>query len=60
MNAAFMGEYSSPEEASESCLRIRKTIEPVPEWVAPYQELYQIYKETYQSLKPQFAALARL
>ena len=41
-------------------IKSRKTIEPVPEWVVFYQGLYQIYKETYQSLKPQFAALARL
>ena len=30
MNAAFLGEFASPEEASESCFRIGKTVEPVP------------------------------
>ena len=60
MNAAFLGEYDSPEEASESCFRIAKTVEPVREWVEPYREMYAIYKDTYQALKPQFKALAEL
>ena len=60
INAAWMGEFDSPEEASEKCFRVKKTVEPVPEWVEPYKEFYEIYKESYQALKPQFAALARL
>ena len=58
MNAAYMGEYDSPEEASEAHFRILRTVEPVREWVQPYKEMYTIYKETYQALKPQFEALA--
>lgn len=60
INAAWMGEFDSPEEASEKCFRVKKTVEPVPEWVEPYKEIYEIYKESYQALKPQFRALARL
>lgn len=58
MNAAYLGEYGSPEEASDVALRIKKTIEPVKEWVPVYQELYQIYLHTYQELKQQFKELA--
>ena len=60
INAAWMGEYSSPEEASESCFRIRKTVEPVREWVESYRELYEIYRQSYQSLKMRFRELAAL
>ena len=60
MNAAFMGEYSSPEEASRACLNIKRTVEPVSEWIGPYEELYHIYLDSYRSLKKQFAALAKV
>ena len=60
INAAWMGEYASPEEASESSFRIRKTVEPVREWVEAYREYYEIYKASYQALKPQFKAMARI
>ena len=60
MNAAFMGEYSSPQEASKACMRIRYGVEPVAEWIRPYEELYQIYLDSYQALKQQFRALKAL
>ena len=60
MNAAHMGEYKTAEEASKACLKIKRRIEPVKEWIAPYQELYQIYLDSYQSLKKQFKALANV
>lgn len=60
INAAYLGEYSSPEEASKACLKIKKSMEPVKEWTGPYQELYQIYLESYQALKDQFKALAKV
>ena len=60
MNAAYMGEYASPEEASRACLRIRHTIEPVEEWVQPYDELYRIYLDSYQALKERFQALSKV
>lgn len=58
MNAAYMGEFASPEEASRASLRIRHRIEPEEGWVRPYRELYQIYLESYQALRRQFSALA--
>ena len=60
MNAAYMGEYSTPEEASDANLRIKKVVEPVREWIPMYRELYQVYLESYQSLKRQFKNLARI
>ena len=60
MNAAYMGEYRTPEEASDANLRIKKVVEPVQEWVPMYRELYQIYLESYQTLKQQFKNLARI
>ena len=60
MNAAYLGEFSSPEEASEAKLAIKKTVEPVKEWVPVYEEMYRIYLESYQQLKKQFKALAAL
>ena len=60
MNAAFMGEYKTPEDASRAALQIKKIVEPVEEWIPIYKELYQIYLDSYQSLKSQFAALAQI
>ena len=60
MNAAFMGEYKTPEDASRAALQIKKIVEPVEEWIPIYKELYQIYLDSYQNLKSQFAALAQI
>ena len=60
INAAFMGDYKTPEEASQNALKIKKTVEPVKEWVPIYKELYQVYLESYQSLKKQFRILAKI
>ena len=60
MNAAFMGEYKTPEDASRAALQIKKVVEPVEEWIPVYKELYQIYLDSYQSLKSQFVALAQI
>ncbi len=58
MNAAYLGEYASPEEAAEACLRIDHCVEPVPEWTKPYEELYRIYLDCYPGLKDRFRAIA--
>lgn len=60
VNAAYMGEYATPEEASEASLAIKKIVEPVKEWVPIYKELYSIYLESYQALKGQFKNLANI
>ena len=56
----YSDEYRTPEEASAATFRIKKTVEPVREWVPMYRELYQVYLESYQALKDQFRALARI
>ena len=45
---------------SQNALKIKKTVEPVKEWVPIYKELYQVYLESYQSLKKQFRILAKI
>jgi len=60
MMAAYMGEYASAEEASKCCLRIKRTIEPVQEWIKIYDEMYHIYKDSYLALSSQFKALSKL
>lgn len=60
MNAVYMGEYKSAEEASKASLKIKKSIEPVREWVKTYQELYEVYLSTYQALKQQYKILAKV
>ena len=60
MNAAYMGEYNTPEEAADAMLKIKKNIEPVKEWVPVYEELYQVYLASYQALREQFKTLARI
>ena len=60
MNAAYMGEYGTPEEASDDAMKIKKIVEPVKEWIPVYEELYQVYLESYQALKNQFKTLASI
>lgn len=60
MNAAYMGEYKTPEEACEANFQVKKIVEPVSAWVDHYREMYQIYKASYEALKSQFKALMRL
>lgn len=59
-NAAYMGEFSSAEEGALQGRKIRKTVEPVKEWIGPYEEMYAIYKDSYHALKAEFEAIARL
>jgi sugar (pentulose or hexulose) kinase len=60
MNAAYLGEYRTPEEACEANFQVKKIIEPVREWEETYARMYQIYKDSYQALKEQYKELAHL
>ncbi len=60
MNAAFMGEYASPEEACDANFSIQKTVEPDPALVPVYRELYEVYKDSYLSLKDQYKRIAKI
>lgn len=60
INAAYLGEYKTPEEASEANFKIKKIVEPVVEWEKTYKAMYQIYKDSYESLKEQYRAIGQL
>lgn len=60
INAAYLGEYRTPEEACEANFQIKRIVEPVHEWMSIYAEMYQIYKDSYEALKEQYKALAHL
>lgn len=60
INAAYLGEYRSAEEACEANFEMKKVVEPVKEWVDIYKEMFHIYKDSYEALKEQYKLLARL
>jgi len=57
---AYTGEFMSIEEASLACLRIKRSVEPVKEWVGQYGDIFGLYKSIYSHLKSDFAALAKI
>lgn len=59
MLGSYTGEFDSIEEAAKQCLRIKRSIEPVTEWVEQYSELFLLYKNIYSHLKSDFAMLAK-
>ena len=60
INAAYMGEFASAEEACMANLKITKVIDPTPAWVPVYKEMFAIYKDSYAALKEQFKRLAKI
>jgi xylulokinase len=46
------GIFRDPAEAVERCVRVRETIEPVPEWQDAYGELYARFRKLYPTLRP--------
>ncbi len=50
--AAWRAASSDVREAVEECVRVTRTIEPRPEWVASYAELLPAWRELYPLLKP--------
>lgn len=57
--SAYLGEYKTPLDAAKDCIRIKKIIEPVPEWTRIYDELYPRFKSAYQSLRDDFTKMAK-
>lgn len=55
--AVGCGEYKSVAEAAKHIVRVVKTIEPVPETAARYEERYQHFRALYPALKNVFAGL---
>jgi sugar (pentulose or hexulose) kinase len=45
------GAFASAEEAVSACVRVRGTVEPVPEWVEPYAEARERFRSLYPALE---------
>jgi xylulokinase len=45
------GVFADVHEAVASCVRVRETIDPIPEWRDAYDEGYRRYREVYPALK---------
>jgi xylulokinase len=46
------GVFADVREAAAACVRVRDTIEPVPEWQAAYEDGYARYQSLYPALRP--------
>jgi xylulokinase len=44
------GIWSDAAEAVEACVRTRGTVDPVPDWIAPYAEHRERFRELYPAL----------
>ena len=53
------GIYPSVLEASDSIIKIERSVEPNPEWQKVYAELHQVYQGLYPALKKSFDHLAQ-
>lgn len=51
------GAYSSVLEASDSIIKVERSVEPNQEWRKIYIDLYQVYKDLYPALKDSFDRL---
>ena len=47
------GAWKDVDEAARACVRVRETVEPVEEWIAPYEEARRPYRDLYPALKRQ-------
>jgi xylulokinase len=45
------GTFASVVEASEACVTVDTTIEPVEDWIASYEDGYEVYRSLYPALK---------
>ena len=45
------GLATSAQEAADACVRVRDTVEPVPEWQQIYEEGYRRYRALYPAIK---------
>ncbi len=45
------GTFSSAQEAVESCVRVRETVEPNPAWTQVYASGYATYRALYPALR---------
>lgn len=54
------GVFANVSEASEAILTVESSIDPNPNWVNAYQEMYQIYKSLYPAMKPMYDQLTKV
>jgi xylulokinase len=47
------GAWKDVDEAVRACVRVRETVQPVTEWIAPYEDARRPYRELYPALKRQ-------
>jgi xylulokinase len=45
------GAWDSVDEAVRACVRVRETIDPVPEWIEPYAQARERYRALYPALR---------
>jgi xylulokinase len=45
------GAFASAEEAVSACVRVRGTVEPVPEWVEQYAEARERFRSLYPAME---------
>ncbi|NLM41835.1 MAG: xylulokinase [Firmicutes bacterium] len=53
------GIYGDVREASDSIIKVVRSVEPDEEWGKVYAEIYQVYRDLYPALKPSFDRLAK-
>jgi xylulokinase len=45
------GVYRDVEEAATACVRVTEVVDPVPEWIEPYQEARRRFRDYYPALR---------
>jgi xylulokinase len=52
LGAVASGAFATPEDAVESAVRVRETVEPVDAWRDAYEAAYRRYLDLYPALRP--------
>ena len=60
MNAVWLGEYPTLQEAAARVQGRMQVIKPRPAWTQYYQDMYEIYHSCYGALRESFSALSQL
>ena len=60
MNAVWLGEHATIQEAAAGIQTEMQIIQPEEEWIEHYQKMYEIYHSCYGDLKECFSAISRL
>ena len=60
MNAVWLGEYPTLQEAAARVQGRMQVIKPKPSWTQYYQDMYEIYHSCYGALRESFSAISQL